>query len=183
MEFVTLNVDRIFGYSDVDFFSGRVLYSKVVHPEDIQRDAQEVATYSQEPGRTAFVHEPYRIVALDGTVHWVNDQTFIRRDHTGSITHFQGIVENITDKHLPADQLAAEKERLGVTVRSIGNLSLAKLDVQPGNYIQLSIQDEGIGTHPKHLKNIVDPYSPPNKKAAGWAWPWPTASSPDTTDN
>ncbi len=121
VEFVTRNVDRIFGYSDVDFFSGRVLYSKVVHPEDLQRVAHEVATYSQEPGRTAFVHEPYRIVALDGTVHWVNDQTFIRRDHTGSITHFQGIVEDISDKRLAAEQLAAEKERLAVTVRSIGD--------------------------------------------------------------
>ena len=55
--------------------------------------------------------------------------------------------------------------------------------LEPGNHIQLSIQDEGIGIHPKHLKKYSTRISPPNKKAAGWVSPWPTASSPNTTDN
>ncbi len=109
VEFVTRNVERIFGYSDTDFLSGRILFSKVVHPDDIEQVAHEVTTYSQETGRAAFVHKPYRIVALDGTVRWVNDQTFIRRDHTGSITHFQGIVEDITAR-MVADQALRESE-------------------------------------------------------------------------
>ena len=96
VEYVTTNVERIFGYSADDFLTGRVVYRHVVHAQDIDRVTHEVTTASQAPDRTEFTHEPYRIVAKDGTIRWVNDHTFIRRDHTGAITHYQGIVEDIT---------------------------------------------------------------------------------------
>ena len=98
VEFVTLNVEQVFGYSKEDFISGRVLYSQVVHPDDIDRVTSEVATYSKEPNRTEFTHEPYRIVARDGDIHWIKDSTFIRRDAAGAITHYQGIVTDVTDR-------------------------------------------------------------------------------------
>jgi PAS domain S-box-containing protein len=111
--FVTRNVARIFGYTDGDFLSGRILYRQVVHPDDIERVAREVATHSQEPGRTAFVHEPYRIVVPDGSVRWVNDQTFIRRNHTGTITHYEGIVDDITAR-IAADAALRQARRAAV---------------------------------------------------------------------
>ncbi len=98
VEFVTTNVAHIFGYSNVDFLSGGVCYSKVVHPDDLDRVAGEVAAFSQDPNRSEFDHEPYRIVARDGEIRWINDSTFIRRDTTGVITHYQGIVTDVTDQ-------------------------------------------------------------------------------------
>ncbi|NIR25425.1 MAG: PAS domain S-box protein, partial [Gammaproteobacteria bacterium] len=49
-------------------------------------------------GREEFTHEPYRIATQDGAVKWVEDITQIRRAADGSITHYQGIVFDITDK-------------------------------------------------------------------------------------
>jgi signal transduction histidine kinase/CheY-like chemotaxis protein len=39
--------------------------------------------------------------------------------------------------------------------------------LEPGDHIQLSIQDEGIGIHPKHLKKIFDPYFTTKQKGSG----------------
>jgi PAS domain S-box-containing protein len=98
VEFVTRNVNRIFGYSGADFLAGRVAYSQVVHPDDLDRVAGEVRANSLAPERMEFTHQPYRIVAKDGEIHWVKDSTTIRRDAAGNITHYQGIVEAITDR-------------------------------------------------------------------------------------
>ena len=104
VKFVSENVMELFGYSTDDFVSGRVLYAKVVHPDDLERVAGEVANFSIGKERKRFTHEPYRIVTKDGKIKWLADRTFIRRDEKGKITHYQGIVSDISD------QVRAEKE-------------------------------------------------------------------------
>ena len=109
VEYVTPNVDRIFGHTAEDFLESRVVYRTVVHRDDLDRVAREVATYSREADRLAFTHEPYRIVTRGGTVRWVSDHTFIRRDLKGTVTHYQGIVMDITDR-IQAEQAVRESE-------------------------------------------------------------------------
>ncbi|MCD4720121.1 MAG: PAS domain-containing protein [Desulfobacula sp.] len=57
-----------------------MLYTKVVHPDDLERVAGEVAKYSVGKEQKRFTHEPYRIVTKDGKIKWINDRTDIRRD-------------------------------------------------------------------------------------------------------
>ena len=104
VEFVSENVMELLGYSADDLVSGRVLYVKVVHPDDLERVAGEVANFSIGKERKRFTHEPYRIVTKDGKIKWLADRTYIRRDEKGKITHYQGIVSDISD------QVRAEKE-------------------------------------------------------------------------
>jgi len=108
VEFVSDNVEAVFGYTADEFTSGKVSYDKTVHPDDLDRVAQEVSRYSEEAGRTRFIHEPYRIVTKSGAVKWIDDKTYIRRDEQGTITHYQGIVEDITE-HKQAEE---EKRKL-----------------------------------------------------------------------
>jgi len=112
VEFVSDNVRELFGYTAEEFTSGQIFYAKTVHPDDLERVAQEVATFSNEKGRTGFVHEPYRIISKDGNVRWLDDRTFIRRDHKGNITHYEGLVVNITDSLLAAEALRQNEEKL-----------------------------------------------------------------------
>ena len=109
VEFVTDNVVALFGYTAGEFTSGEVPFSMTVHPDDLERVAEEVATCSQEEGRLEFDHEPYRIVTKDGKIKWVDDSTVIRRNEQGEITHFQGILTDVTER-VQAEQALQENE-------------------------------------------------------------------------
>jgi PAS domain S-box-containing protein len=50
------------------------------------------------------------------------------------------------------------------------NLSLAKGNpyaLSPGNYVQVAVQDQGIGIHPDYIKKVFDPYFTTKQKGSG----------------
>jgi PAS domain S-box-containing protein len=108
VEFVSKNVQQ-FGYSCDDFHSGRVLFANLVYPDDLKRVVQEVTQYSQA-GVTDFTQE-YRIITQTGEVRWLDDHTWIRRATDGTITHYQGIVIDITERKQAEENLRANKDR------------------------------------------------------------------------
>ncbi len=107
VEFVSKNIIQ-FGYTPEDFYSGKVIYADIIHPDDITRVAEEVSNYSNED-TTEFVQE-YRIKTKSGQFKWIDDRTWIRRDSEGNITHYQGIVLDITD-HKNADEALKLSEK------------------------------------------------------------------------
>ncbi len=106
VEFVSDNV-RQFGYTPEDFYTGRVPYGSIVHPDDLERVVAEVAQYSQDAERAEFT-QAYRIITQAGDVRWTDDRTWIMRDSQGNITHYQGVVLDVTAQK----QAEAERERL-----------------------------------------------------------------------
>ncbi|MEA3231596.1 MAG: PAS domain S-box protein [Thermodesulfobacteriota bacterium] len=122
VEFVSENVMELFGFSADDFVSGRVLYAKVVHPDDLERVAGEVTNFSIGKERKRFTHEPYRIVTKDGKIKWLADRTFIRRDEKGKITHYQGIVSDITERKRAEKELENRTNDLNERVKELNCL-------------------------------------------------------------
>ena len=98
VEFVSDNVNYLLGFKTEDFTLGKISYADIVHPHDLERVGKEVATYSEEEGRKEFTHEPYRVVTKNGEIKWVDDMTFIRRNERGDITHYEGIVLDISER-------------------------------------------------------------------------------------
>ena len=96
VKFVTDNVKKLSGYSKQDFIDGNISYSKIIHKDDVNKVFEEVAKYSKIEGLISFTHKPYRIIAENGDIKWIEDVTHIRRDSKGTITYYEGIVFDIT---------------------------------------------------------------------------------------
>ncbi|RJR35499.1 MAG: PAS domain S-box protein [Desulfobacteraceae bacterium] len=110
VEFVSDNVERVFGYTREEFVTGAVAYGSLIHPEDLPRVAGEVRRFSVDTECRNFAHEPYRIITKTGEIRWVSDTTQIRRNNQGQVTHYQGIVQDISDlKQAEAAARAAEE--------------------------------------------------------------------------
>ncbi len=124
VEFVSENI-RNFGYSPADFYSGRVPFADIVHPDDLERVANEVSRYSQE-GREHFTQE-YRMKTVSGEFKWIDDRTWIRRNKEGEITHYQGIVLDISERKKAQEKLFENE----VQIKRERDQAQRYLDVSP----------------------------------------------------
>ena len=102
VEFVSESIKQ-FGYTPEDFIERHISYADIIHGDDLKRVDNEVALYSKQ-GVTEFTHE-YRIITKSGDIRWVNDITWIRRDQNGTITHFQGVVLDVTERHQAEEEI------------------------------------------------------------------------------
>ncbi len=95
VEFVSDNVSQ-FGYMPDNFTSGLLDFSKIIHPEDLSRVTAEIERHGSE-GRREFTQD-YRILTKSGDVRWTDDQFWVRCNDKGNVTHYQGIVLDISVK-------------------------------------------------------------------------------------
>jgi len=95
VEMVSENV-TIFGYSAEYFTSGKIHYADIIHPDDLSRIEDEVSQHTARyDGKFA---RNYRIITKDGQIRWVEDRTTVRQNQIGEITHYQGIIVDVTSR-------------------------------------------------------------------------------------
>lgn len=94
VEFVSENISQ-FGYSQNDFLSGSIHYDDIIFKDDLQK---VIYNFDEKlkSGATEF-REIYRVNTKSGEIRWVEDCTQIYKKNDDEITHFQGIIIDITD--------------------------------------------------------------------------------------
>jgi PAS domain S-box-containing protein len=110
VEFVSENVESIFGYSVNEFVGDKLPYSHIIHRDDLQRCRDEVEYFTSK-GLSTFEHKPYRIIAKNGTIKWVSNVTSIRKDEKGDVAYFEGIITDITAKKKMEMALASSERQ------------------------------------------------------------------------
>jgi len=110
VEYISENVKEILGYLPTDFLSNKIKYSEIIHPDDIKRVSEEVKIASNNKDIKNFNHKPYRLITKNKKTIWVDDKTRIIRNAKSEITHYEGILHNISQQVIDNKLLTIQKE-------------------------------------------------------------------------
>lgn len=109
VHFVSENVIHLLGYSAQDFFTGKVIYKDIIHPDDLEQFLNEIES---DTNSIQFKHKPYRIITKCGVVKWVDDSFTTVYDEQGDIAYYQGIIIDVTERELSRQKLLQEHTTL-----------------------------------------------------------------------
>lgn len=102
VEYVSENILQ-FGYTKEDFTSGKITYSDIIYPDDLEK-VRKKFNRSYKSGHTN-ISLQYRVQTRSGNIRWVNGKTFIQCDEKGTPNNFLGIIVDITDQKKREEQL------------------------------------------------------------------------------
>jgi PAS domain S-box-containing protein len=106
VRYVTGGIDRLTGYTAEEWVGDSDLWFRMVHPDD-RAEAEDDWHRTIDAG-LPFDRE-YRMVRRDGRVLWVREKAAVTI-HRGRM-HVDGIFEDVTERRLAQDQLAAAEQR------------------------------------------------------------------------
>ncbi|HTY37460.1 MAG TPA: PAS domain S-box protein [Bacteroidota bacterium] len=154
-------VVRMLGYSSFD-----ELMQKNIEQDNFDPD------YPRS-GFRARLEQDGRIIGLesgwkrkDGTTIFVRESATVVRDEGGRVLYYDGVVEDITDRKRAEAELSEERERLAVTLRSIGD-GVITTDLQGNVTLMNRVAeqltgwplDEAMGKPLNEVFCIIDEYS------------------------
>lgn len=97
---ITPGIEKLYGYSYIDFYKDLNLWKKVIYPDDlVVLDERE-----QKIAKGETVTSEYRIIRPDGEVRWIQDRGFPTFDNKGNFVDFNSVLFDITDRKESEDR-------------------------------------------------------------------------------
>lgn len=116
IEFASDNIVDLFGYSYLDFLTGKVKMHEMAHPEDLNHIRSAVFSLIKDSNKDSFKPEPYRIITKEGQTKWIQSSLDVIKNSEGAITHIQSIAEDISER--------VKKEKLEEVVYNISKSAI-----------------------------------------------------------
>jgi PAS domain S-box-containing protein len=128
IEYVSPNVEEVFGFAPDLFASGELLYSDIIHPDDRKRVALECEQHLQS-GVALSTHLHYRVVRADDEVIFVDEANRLVRGDDGEPSHYVGHVVDVTQRHQAEERLRRRKATLSEALE-IAQLGYWEWDIE-----------------------------------------------------
>ncbi|BET65843.1 hypothetical protein ASA1KI_07610 [Opitutales bacterium ASA1] len=109
----TEGCETVTGYSPAEFAADPLLWIKMVVPED--RAAVEAQAMAALAGHTPPPLE-HRIRRKNGELRWIRNTIVVRRDGEGRVANYDGIISDITQARLAADEIRRLNQDLELRV-------------------------------------------------------------------
>ncbi len=139
-EFVSPEVERIFGYPLDRWLTEPEFFAKVIFEEDRDR----VLTFCADRTQMGLHHTmEYRVVDARGDHHWVRDYCFVKRDALGRITHLHGMMIDITER-IRASELMRRGDERYQRLFYESPISLWELDCSVAKTLLTKLQETGV---------------------------------------
>ncbi len=133
VEFVSDNIKQ-FGYSAQDFENGQLQFFDIVFPGDRARVREEMERCATK-NIMEFTQE-YRIVMNDGKLVWIDDHSSLRYDRWGKLTHYLGIVIDISKRKQALELFRESIERYKTLAENSYDL-ISEIDAE-GKFLYIS---------------------------------------------
>ena len=101
------NLEKITGYKEEDFISGRINWDQLIHPEDLKEINKKVKRFHKSSDETD--KREYRIISKNGKIRWLYEYNQKVYDNTLKKEGVRGIIIDNT-KYKKAEQLIIESE-------------------------------------------------------------------------
>ncbi|MBW4541885.1 MAG: PAS domain-containing protein [Myxacorys chilensis ATA2-1-KO14] len=128
--YLSPTVEEIYGRSVSEFLANSNLWFEMIHPYD-----QAVVTAGMdERQQTGSTTLEYRIIAADGQIRWLQDQSQLIYDTNGEPCRIDGVATEITALKATQESLRVSEERLRLALKAT-NQGLYDLNLQTGEAI------------------------------------------------
>ena len=113
--YISPHVEAMLGYTPAEWRAEARLFTRLLHPDDRDRVLAEYERAAREGGR---LRSDFRLVAREGRIVWIHEETTTVRDATGKPVYTQTFLVDDSERKR-ADE---ERERLRAAERTAANL-------------------------------------------------------------
>jgi len=106
--YISPQIETLLGYSLNEWQENPTIWKRLTHPDDLPKVLAEIENYIASGKRTKI---EYRMQALDGQWIWVQDESIVIKDDSGTPQYVHGVLIDITERK-QAEEKVQQREAI-----------------------------------------------------------------------